>query len=156
MSSKKNNNWAILAFSPYRYEVNDGSHFPVKKRQNQSIRGQITFGIQLQTFPLKCNTRKLQYKTWNTANKNSFQQRRQLYPPIRRTKREAVTSFLHLCLNHILAPGQWHVCISKSARLFLVFAGQKHISGTRRATDEQVHWQAPLATLKAQLLQYTK
>ena len=31
--------------------------------QNQSIRGQITFGIQLQTFPSKSNTRKLQSKT---------------------------------------------------------------------------------------------
>ena len=51
MSSKKNNNWAIPAdFSPYRYEVDEGSHFPTKKTQNQSIRGQITFGIQLQTF----------------------------------------------------------------------------------------------------------
>ena len=29
MSSKKNNYWAIFAeFSPHRYEVNEGSHFP--------------------------------------------------------------------------------------------------------------------------------
>ena len=47
--------------------------FQQKKTQNQSIRGQITFGIQLHTFPSKCNTRKLQSKTWNTAEKNSFQ-----------------------------------------------------------------------------------
>ena len=40
-----------------------------KKTQNQSIRAQITFRIQLQTFPSKCNTRKLQYKTWTTAEK---------------------------------------------------------------------------------------
>ena len=40
-----------------------------KKTQNQSIRGQIFFGIQLQTFPWKCNTRKLQSKTWNKAKK---------------------------------------------------------------------------------------
>ena len=37
--------------------------FQQKKTQNQSIRGQITFGIQLHTFPSKCNTRKLQSKT---------------------------------------------------------------------------------------------
>ena len=43
--------------------------FPNKKPQNQSIRGQITLGIQLQTFPSKCNTRTLQSKTWNTAQK---------------------------------------------------------------------------------------
>ena len=31
MSSKKNNNWAIPAdFSPYRYEVDETSHFPTK------------------------------------------------------------------------------------------------------------------------------
>ena len=41
--------------------------FSNKKTQNQSIRGQITFGIQLQTFPSKCNTGELQSKTWNTA-----------------------------------------------------------------------------------------
>ena len=43
--------------------------FQQKKPQNQFIRGQITFGIQLQTFPSKCNTRKLQFKTGNTAEK---------------------------------------------------------------------------------------
>ena len=40
-----------------------GAIFQQKKTQNQSIRGQITFGIQLQTFPSECNTRKLQSKT---------------------------------------------------------------------------------------------
>ena len=31
MSSKKENNWASLAdFTPYRYEANEGSHFPTK------------------------------------------------------------------------------------------------------------------------------
>ena len=33
MSSKKNNNWAILAFSPYRYKVNKGSHFATKNHK---------------------------------------------------------------------------------------------------------------------------
>ena len=130
--------------------------FPKKNPQNQSIRGQITFGIQLQTFPSKCNTRKLRSKTWNTAEKYSFQYWRQLNSPIQRSKREAVTGFLHLCLNHIWAPGQRHVCISKISRFFVVFAGQKHISGTHRATNEQVHQQVPLTSFKAQLLQYTK
>ena len=44
----------------------------------------------------------------------------------------------------------------KKFKDFLVFAGQKHISGSRRATNEQVHEQAPLTSFKAQLLQYTK
>ena len=43
--------------------------FPNKKPQNQFIRGEITFGIQLQTFPSKCKTRNLQSKTWNRAEK---------------------------------------------------------------------------------------
>ena len=43
--------------------------FSNKKAQNQSIRGQITFGIQLQTSPSKCNTRKLHSIIWNTAKK---------------------------------------------------------------------------------------
>ena len=42
-----------------------------QKPQNQSISVQITFGIQLQTFPSKCNTKKLQSKTWNTAEKTN-------------------------------------------------------------------------------------
>ena len=130
--------------------------FSNKNCQNQSIRGQNTFGIQIQTFPSKCSTRKFQSKTWNTAEINSFQWRRQLYQSIPSSKKQVVTSFSHFCLSHIWAPGQWHVCISKSSRFFLVFAGQKHISGTGRATNEQVHWQAPLTSFKAQLSQYTK
>ena len=52
MSSKSVNNCKLLAIScPYRHEVNEGSHFFEKKPQNQSIRGQINSGIQLQTFP---------------------------------------------------------------------------------------------------------
>ena len=31
-----------------------------------------TFGIQLETFPSKCNKRKIQPKTWNTAKKTRF------------------------------------------------------------------------------------
>ena len=63
MSSNKNNNSAFLAdFSPNRYEVDERSLFPTKI-QNQSIRGQITFGIQLQTSPSKSNRREIQSKT---------------------------------------------------------------------------------------------
>ena len=34
-----------------------------QKPQNQTVRGQITFGIQVHTFPSKCNTRKIQSET---------------------------------------------------------------------------------------------
>ena len=50
-----------------------------------------------------------------TRKKNSFQYSWQLYPSIQWSKREAVASFLHLCLNNIWAPGQRHVCISKNS-----------------------------------------
>ena len=62
MSSKKNNSAIVADFSPYRYEVDERSLFPTKI-QNQSIRGQITFGIQLQTSPSKSNRREIQSKT---------------------------------------------------------------------------------------------
>ena len=87
---------------------------------------------------------------------NSFQWLTQLYPSIQWSKREAVNRFLNLCLNHIWAPGQSHVRISKISRFLLVFAGQKHISGTRRSTNEQVHYQAPLRSFTEPLLHDTK
>ena len=43
-----------------------------EKLQNQSIRGQMTFGIQLQTFAEKCNTEQLQPKTWNADEKTHY------------------------------------------------------------------------------------
>ena len=54
------------------------------------------------------------------------------------------------------APGQRQVCFSKNSISFLVTAGQRHTSGTRRATNEQVHWKAPINSSEAQFLQYTK
>ena len=41
-----------------------------QKPQNQSNLGQIILGIQLQTFPSMCNTRKTHSKIWNIALKN--------------------------------------------------------------------------------------
>ena len=62
MSSKKNNSAIVADFSPYRYEVDERSQFPTEL-QNQSIRGHINFGIQLQTFPSKSNRRNFESKT---------------------------------------------------------------------------------------------
>ena len=42
------------------------------KTQNQSIHGQIFFGIQLQTFPSKCKSGKFQSKIWNIAKETQF------------------------------------------------------------------------------------
>ena len=88
---------------------------------------------------VKGNTRKLQSKTLNTAEKNSYHQGKQLYPSIQWSKRESITSFLLLCLNNIWAPGHWDVCVSKCPTFFPVFAGQNQISGTLRATNEHVY-----------------
>ena len=40
-----------------------------QKNQKQSIRCEITLGIQLHTFPSECNTTKLQSKTWKIVEK---------------------------------------------------------------------------------------
>ena len=112
--------------------------FSNKTPQNKSIRSQITFGIQLQTFPSKCNSRKRQFKTWNTAEKNLFQQRRQLYPPIRRAN-GSCNQFPSFMSEPHLSTRSRHVSISKSSRFYLIFSGQKHIPGKHRATNEQVH-----------------
>ena len=40
-----------------------------QKIKNQSICDQISFGVQLQTFPWQCNTKKFQPKTWNIDKK---------------------------------------------------------------------------------------
>ena len=38
-------------------------------------------------------------------------------------------------------------------KTILIFVTQKHISGSRRVTNEQVHYWVPLKLLKIQLLQ---
>ena len=40
-----------------------------KKLQKDTSRGQITFGIQLQTFSWHCNKRKLKPNSWNIDEK---------------------------------------------------------------------------------------
>ena len=90
-----------------------------EKLQNQSISGQITFGIHFQTFPQECSTRKLQPETWPTDEKVSFQLTMQLFSPTNRKRREVISIFLHVCLNNFWAPGPRVVCISKNQ----VFSG---------------------------------
>ena len=89
-----------------------------EKLQNQSISGQITFGIHFQTFPQECSTRKLQPETWPTDEKVSFQITMQLFSPPNRKWREAISIFLHLCPNNFWAPGPRVVCISKKSSFF--------------------------------------
>ena len=156
MSSKQNNDGSSLAdFCPYRYEVSEGSHFPTKNHKINpfAVGSRLESNCKLfrqsaigENVNLKHETQLKKIQSNNRGN----------YTHQYNEKREAVTSFLHLCLNHIWAPGQRHVCISKQESFFLVFTGQKHMWGTRRATNEQVHWQAPLTFWKAHIIQYTK
>ena len=50
-----------------------------QKIPNRSIRGQISFGIQIKTFPSQCDTRNNQPQTWDTDFKKWFQLTMQLY-----------------------------------------------------------------------------
>ena len=61
-----------------------------KKIPNQTFRCQISFGLQLQTFPYKCNTRKLQPKSWRTENKDSFYLTMQFYSPTQWKKEKSI------------------------------------------------------------------
>ena len=44
----------------------------------------------------------------------------------------------------------------KNLKFYLIFAVHKQISGRTRATNEQVHQQAPLTSFKTKISQYTK
>ena len=123
-----------------------------KKPRNHFIQGQFTFGIQLQTLPSKCNNINFQSKNWNTAEENSFRTRRQLYWWVQWCERKGLTNFFELYLNLIWAPVQWHVCISRSSRFFLVFAGQKHISQFRHAHG---HRRAGASRRSIKIIQHT-
>ena len=85
-----------------------------QKTQNQSIRGQISFGIQMQRIWQKRKTRNLQPKTWNKAEKTHSSNEGNYT----HRYKEVITSFVHLCLNIIWTPGQWLECISKKSRSF--------------------------------------
>ena len=123
-----------------------------KKTQNQSILGQITFGIQLQTFPQECNTRKLQPETWPIDEKVSFQLTMQLFSPTQQKGKEAVSTFLHLCLNNFWAPGPKDVCISKNQVFFYLCRPETHFP-----LRQDHHWRViklcPLTFIRTKTLQ---
>ena len=104
---------------------------------------------------------KVQYEKtsmWNLKHSiKFFIPRTEVFIPINTRKwKRSCNQFPSFLSEPIWAPGQRHVCFSKNPSFFLVTAGQKHISGTRRATNEQVHWKAPITSFEAQILQYTK
>ena len=128
--------------------------YSYKKLRNQSIRGQVTFGIQLQTFPLKCNMRKLQSKTWKTDEKTHSNNRGN-YTRHYNEKRSCshFPSFMSQQYLSIRSNTCLHL---KKFKFYLIFTSQKNNSGTPRGTNEQVHQQVPLTSFKTQFLQFTK
>ena len=74
MSSEEKNHWVFLAdFNPFRFDDNETKLILTKKLQNQTFRCHVSFKIQLQTFPWKSSTTKLQPEAWPTDVKDSFQ-----------------------------------------------------------------------------------
>ena len=99
MSSKKNNNSAILEdFSPYRYEVNEKSHFPKKPKIDPFVVRSL-LESNCKRFRKNAIRENFNLEPETQLKKNSFQEPRQLYSLIQRDKREPVSHFLPLYLN---------------------------------------------------------
>ena len=88
----------------------------------------------------RCNTRKIQPKTWTTIKKKLNPITNANHFTNTRKKKSSVSIFLHLCMSNIWAPGPRFVCISKNLFFSLVFFGKKHNSSTSRDTNQQVHY----------------
>ena len=113
--------------------------FSNKKPQNWSVRGQITSGILLQTFPSNCSTRKTQCKTRNTAEIKLIPITEATIPINRMKWKRSCSQFPSFMSEPYLSTmSKTWMHLKKNSRVFLVFANQKHISGTHRATYEQV------------------
>ena len=120
LSSKQKHIWAILAdFSPGYHEVKKTRQIPTKNNIFFAIRGQFIYGVHLQTFPYHCNTRKHQPQILtHRCKKTQSKKTSRLYSTIQGSKKEALTNFLHLCLNNLWVPGPKPACISKKSNLF--------------------------------------
>ena len=139
MSSKKNKNWATPAdFSPYRYEIDEGSHFPTKNPKINPFVAESFLESNCkrfrqsairENFNLKPETQ-LQ-KTLSNNGDNYTNQNNQLKEKLWPVSLIYVSTKFEHQVNDMYAS-------QKVQGFFLVFAGQKHISGTRRASNEQV------------------
>ena len=136
MSSKKNN-WATLAnFSRYRYEVNERSHFLTKNREVNPFVVKSLLEANCRRFRQSAIRENFNLKPETQLKKNSFQQRRQLYPSIQWSKRESVTSFLHLCQSYLSTRSRTCMHLKKS-KIFSSLRRSKpqfrHAQGLQRA-----------------------
>ena len=80
MPAKEKHGYVVLVvFSFCCYGDNETKHFPTEKVQKQSILSENSFGNRPQTFQWNCNTRELLRKTWQTDEKNRFNQQPKFY-----------------------------------------------------------------------------
>ena len=109
-----------------------------KKLRKQSFRGEINFGIQMQTFPSHCVRENSKTKTWRRFGKNSFQLTLQLNSPKPRRKKE-VYPIVFVYIWTIIEGIVLDLCAPlQEFNFFLVSTGQKNSSGTNRATNDHV------------------
>ena len=94
-------------------------------------------------------------ETWNTDEK-IYSNNRDNYIHQNKEIKEKLWSVAFIYVWIIFEHQVKDLYASQKFQLFLVFSGQKHISGTRRATNKQVHQQAPLTSFRTQLLHCTK
>ena len=82
-----------------------------KKDKNQSICDQISFGIQFKCFRKSATRENFNLKPETRTKETHSKNRGNHIRHYKGVKREAVASFLHLCLDKICAQGQRYVCI---------------------------------------------
>ena len=122
-----------------------------QKIPNRSIRGQISFGNQIKTFPSQSDTRNHQTQNWRTDSKKRFQLTMHLYSLTFCKKFEKCFKCIHfpLFISWPHFSTRCKTCMYlKIPFFFLVCPRYKHIFGTNRATNEQLLFLAPLKTYK--------
>ena len=100
MSSKKNNNWALLAdLTPSGYEVNEKSHFLPKNPKIKPFVVKSLLEPKCKRFRNSAIRENFDLEPETQLKKNSIQEPKQLYSIIQRDKKEPVSHFLPLYQN---------------------------------------------------------
>ena len=120
------------------------------KTQEEPSRVLTTFGIHLERSPSKCNKRKIQPKTWNTAKKTRFNYWSKCTHQNTDVKKKLQTASFIFVWNAFEHQVKDRYASHEFRGFFLVFASQKHISvwDMLLATSERVHQGAPLKSFE--------
>ena len=92
---------------------------PSKKLRNSSFRGEISFGIQLQTFSWHCVQENSKTKTWRTFGKKLIPTNLAVKLTNTSKNNRSVSNFFLLYLNNNWGHCPRLVCISASVQFFL-------------------------------------